>query len=416
MMAIGLTTVTRAGVRGLLHARGPAVNPLPARLHSLSANNCPNNWGHLSGKCGVDGVFGRNVHCLLGLPFDAVDMAGAVSRIHDAATRRQSCYFSTPNLNFLVACLTDDAFRNSVIDSDLSIADGTPLVWIAKLLGIPIHERVAGSDVFENLRRGNRERIAVYFFGSEKAVVEAARRRLNSGPSGLVCVGYECPGFGSVEDMSSDETIGRINASGADFVVVSLGARKGQAWIARNRDRLSAPVISHLGAVVNFVAGTVSRAPVWVRRSGLEWLWRIKEEPSLWRRYVADGLALARLLFTRVIPYWFYIHYRKPARQELDRAGVDLLGAEVVLRLHGAWVQENLRPLRECFSRSELAGMHIRLDMEHVTYVDSAFIGLLMLLYRDRKQQGRRLSVGNVEERVRRIFRYECAEFLLDMR
>lgn len=363
-------------------------------------------------------LFGRNVHCLLGLPFDAVDMAGAVSRIREAATRRQSCFFSTPNLNFLVACLTDDAFRNSVIDGDLSIADGTPLVWVAKLLRIPIHERVAGSDVFENLRRGNRGRIAVYFFGSEEAVAEAARRRLNSSPSGLVCVGYECPGFGSVEDMSSDETISRINASGADFVVVSLGARKGQAWIARNRGRLSAPVISHLGAVVNFVAGKVSRAPVWVRRSGLEWLWRIKEEPSLWHRYFADGLAAVRLLLTRVIPYSCFIRCRKPASKELEGAAVELLGhgSEVVLRLRGAWVLENLRPLRECFSRSELAGKDIRLDMEHVTYVDSAFIGLLMLMYGDRKRQGRRLSVGNVEERVRRIFRYACAEFLLDVR
>lgn len=362
--------------------------------------------------------FGRNVHCLLGLPFDAVDMAGAVSRIRDAAMRRQSCFLSTPNLNFLVACLSDDAFRNSVIDGNLSTVDGTPLVWVAKLLRIPIHQRVAGSDLFENLRRGNRGRLSVYFFGGEEAVAEAACRRLNSDPSDLVCVGYECPGFGSVEDMSSDETIDRINASGADFVVVSLGAKKGQAWIARNRGRLHAPVISHLGAVVNFVAGTVSRAPVWVQRSGLEWLWRIKEEPSLWRRYVADGLAFVRLLLTCVIPYSWLIRCRRPARQELEGAGVELLGngSEVVLRLRGAWVLENLRPLRECFSRLELAGKDIRLDMEHVSYVDSAFIGLLMLMYGDRKRQGRSLSVGNLEERVRRIFRYACAEFLVDMR
>jgi N-acetylglucosaminyldiphosphoundecaprenol N-acetyl-beta-D-mannosaminyltransferase len=362
--------------------------------------------------------FERNIHCLLGLPFDAVDLAGAVSRIRDAATRRQSCFFSTPNLNFIVACLTDDAFRNSVIQSDLSIADGTPLVCVAKLLRVPIRERVAGSGVFEILRGENRSRISVYFFGGMEGVAESACKRLNSNPSGVVCVGYEFPGFGSVEDMSSDETIARINASGADFVVVSLGASKGQAWIARNRNRLSAPVISHLGAVMNFVAGTASRAPSWVQRSGMEWLWRVKEEPRLWNRYVADGLVFLRLLVTHVVPHSWLICCHRPTIQELEKAEVKLLehGAEIVIRLRGAWVLENLRPLRECFSRPALAGRDVRLEMEHVTYVDSAFIGLLMLLYGGRKRQDKRFSVGNPKERVRRIFRYSCAEFLLDRR
>lgn len=84
--------------------------------------------------------------------------------------------------------------------------------------------------------------------------------------------------------MSNAETIERINASGADFLVVSLGARKGQAWIMQNRQHLSVLLISHLDAMVNFVAGTVSRAQQWMQRFGLEWLWRIKEEPVLWRR------------------------------------------------------------------------------------------------------------------------------------
>ena len=362
--------------------------------------------------------FERNVHCLLGLPFDAVDMAGAVSRIRGAVTRRQSCFLSTPNLNFLVACLTDEAFRDSVIESDLSIADGTPIVWVARLLRVPIRERVAGSGVFEELRRGNRGQISVFFFGGMEGVAEAACKGLNSDPSGLVCVGYENPGFGSVEEMSSDETIARINASAADFVVVSLGARKGQAWISRNRTRLSATVISHLGAVMNFVAGTVSRAPLWVQRSGLEWLWRIMEEPTLWRRYFADGLAFLWLLVTRVAPYSWIILCQRRSRTELEAAEVGLLDhdAEVVIRLRGAWVLENLRPLRECFARPILAGKDVRLEMEHVTYVDSAFIGLLMLLYGDRTRHGRRFSIGNPTKRIRRIFRYACAEFLLDAR
>lgn len=359
-------------------------------------------------------VFQRNVFCLLGLPFDAVGEADVVREVQGAALRCEPCFLSTPNVNWIVACLTDENFRGSVVRSDLSIADGTPLVWIGKLLGIPIHGRVAGSEMFENLRRGTEARLSVYFFGGQKGVAETACARLNADSAGLRCVGFECPGFGTVEELSNEESIDRINASGADFVVVALGAKKGQAWIERNRARLSAPVISHLGAVIDFVAGRIRRAPTWIQRAGFEWLWRIKEDPGLWRRYVPDGLVLLRLLVTRVAPFAWFMLWHKPSPHELDWASFEVKeeGDEIVIRLWGAWVLENLRPLRECFSRTALARKHVRIEMEHVTYIDSAFIGLLMLLYGDRKRQGGRLTVGKSNEHVRRIFRYACADFL----
>ena len=86
-----------------------------------------------------------------------------------------------------------------------------------------------------------------------------------------------------------------MNAARPDFLVVSLGAAKGQAWIMRNLHRLDVPLVSHLGAVVNFVAGEVRRAPRWMQRSGLEWAWRVKEEPALLRRYAGDALRLLPL-------------------------------------------------------------------------------------------------------------------------
>lgn len=360
-------------------------------------------------------VFERNVHCLLGLPFDAVDMAGAVRQIRDAALRRESCFFSTPNVNWLVACLRDDAFRDSAIQSDLCIADGMPLVWVARLLGIPIHERVAGSGLFETLRHDRAARLSVYFFGGQAGIAEAACERLNAESGGMTCVGFECPGFGTVEEMSSDASVTRINASGADFVVVALGAKKGQAWIERNRSRLSAPVISHLGAVVDFVAGRVSRAPIWTQRAGLEWLWRIKEDPGLWQRYFSDGLVFLRLLATRVIPYAWFMHWHKPTRRELNSAAIDThdAGGEIVIRLRGAWVQENLGPLRDCFSKAIISGKDLRIDCEDVSYVDSAFLGLAMLLrgYQTRHRKQLVMIVG-LPKPVRQVIKYCCAEYL----
>ena len=358
----------------------------------------------------------RDVHCLLGLPFDAVDMAGALSRVRDAALRRERCFLSTPNLNWLAACLSDPAFRDSVIRSDLSIPDGTPLIWIAKLLGIPLRERVAGSTLFEILRRENPRKISVFFFGGPDGAAAAACQQLNQEGRGFTGAGYASPGFGSVEDMSTDAIVQRINASQADFLVVALGARKGQAWIERNLERLNVPVISHLGAVVNFVAGTAIRAPVWTQKAGLEWLWRIKEEPDLWRRYFLDGMVFLRLLVTRVLPHAWFIFRHTPSPQERECATFESrdTAGEVTIQVRGAWVRQNLRPLRECVAKAVISRKNVRFDMKSASYVDSAFLGLLMLASAELAPHGRHVTIGDPAPKVRRIFRYACAEFLLD--
>jgi N-acetylglucosaminyldiphosphoundecaprenol N-acetyl-beta-D-mannosaminyltransferase len=358
--------------------------------------------------------FSREVHCLLGLPIDAVNLATAEQRIRAAAASRVPCFLSTPNVSFLIGCQSDDAFRNSIINSDLSVADGMPLVWLARLTGIPLRERVAGSTLFDTLRYGPGERLSVYFFGGPDGVAEAAWRQLRFESKGLTCVGYESPGFGSVDEMSTEGTIQRINASKADVLVVSIGARKGQAWIERNRRRLDVPVISYLGAVLNFAAGTLKRAPAWVQNIGLEWLWRIKEQPKLWRRYLRDGLALLNLLVTRALPYAWYLRHHKATADQLAAARVEAKeeGQRYVVRLRGAWTRTNIARLRRCFYRAALVGKDVSLEMSGVTYVDSAFVGLVMLLQGYQKEHGKRLLILSLPETARRVIEYCCAEFL----
>jgi len=360
-------------------------------------------------------LFKRNIHCLLGIPFDAVDMPEAVRQLRNAATLREPCFLSTPNVNWVVSALTDAEFRSSVIRSNLSIVDGMPLVWVARFLGIPISERVPGSGLFETLRHDRSTRISVYFFGGKPGIAEAASKQLNSESGGLSCQGFECPGFGTIEEMSSKESIAAINASGADFVVVALGAKKGQEWIERNREHLSAPIISHLGAVVDFLAGHVSRAPGWAQRTGLEWLWRIKEDPALWKRYYSDGRVFLSLLLIRVVPYAWYMLWNKPSRSVRTSANFEIedKGSGIVLHLRGVWVLENLSPLRDIFSAIGPIAKDLTLEMSGVTYIDSSFIGLLILMHDQQKQHGRRLKMTAITYPVRQILRYCCAEYLL---
>lgn len=240
---------------------------------------------------------------ILGAPIDLVTMKEAVALVHRAAKLRSRLFISTPNMNFLAQCHRDERFLEALKKSDLILVDGTPLVWIGRLLGIRVPERVAGSDLFEALRNTTESitPIKVFFFGGTPGVAKKAHDNINGADSRMRSVGYHYPGMGSVEDMSHPDLLKKINQSNADFLVVALGAQKGQAWIVHNLSHLTIPVISHLGAVVNFVAGEINRAPKWMQKSGLEWLWRIKEEPNLWRRYAADAWLIIPLIFKSTV-------------------------------------------------------------------------------------------------------------------
>ncbi len=233
---------------------------------------------------------------IFGLPIDCVSMRQAILMIDRGLVADGQLIFATPNVNFLAEANRDAAFADAVLRSDAFFADGTPLLWLARLLGIRLPERVAGSDLFENLRRSSGQPIRVFFFGGDPGVAKAAHEAVTSDPGRFIPTGYLDPGFGSAEQLSSDEIVSAINAANADFLVVSLGARKGHLWIERNKARLNCRVISHLGAVVAFAAGHVRRAPPLVARFGFEWLWRTIAEPRLATRYLRDGVFLVGTL------------------------------------------------------------------------------------------------------------------------
>lgn len=254
----------------------------------------------------------RPTYAVFGLPFDAVCMSEAVAIVEKSVRERTRCFISTPNVNFAIAARNDYAFRQSVLQSNLVLADGQPIVWAAQLIGAPIRERVSGAGLFEQLRQHAAVPIKVYFFGGPDGAAQTAHESMNKTAGPLRSVGFCSPGFVSVAAMSEPAFIDAINAAQPDFLVVALGAKKGQEWILANLGCLHAPVISHLGAVVNFTAGTLKRAPVWVQKVGAEWLWRIVQEPQLWRRYWSDGLQLSALVRREVLPLVWARTFYKP--------------------------------------------------------------------------------------------------------
>lgn len=363
--------------------------------------------------------FSREVYCVLGLPFDLVNLQQATARLHQASSERRRCFLSTPNLNFVIACLRDQQFRSTVIQSNLSVIDGMPIVWIARALGLPFTERVSGSTLFDSLRstagKNGVDPMRIYFFGGLPGVAQLACEKINADQGGMQAVGFETPGFGSVEDMSTPETIKRINDSRPDFLVVALSAKKGQEWVQRNRNDLDVALMGHLGAVINFVAGTVSRAPRWVQKSGLEWAWRIKEEPALWRRYWNDGRTLLQLLVSVVIPGALAARrQRVPAAQfENARMEVRSAGGDCELVLAGAIGKPNLGPWQAALTQAARAEGPLVVDCTALEHIDSAALGSLILLYGSCIAEQRPWAVINASAQVRRQLELHCAQYLL---
>jgi N-acetylglucosaminyldiphosphoundecaprenol N-acetyl-beta-D-mannosaminyltransferase len=361
----------------------------------------------------------RNVYCVLGLPIDVLDMPAVLRRIEVAAASRAPFLISTPNLNFLVNSQSDPEFRESLLDSDLCPADGMPIVWIARLIGVPVKTRVSGSDIFGALKAPERlaRQLRVFLFGGAAGVAAAAARTLNAVPSGLNCVGVLDPGFGSVDEMSHDHMIDQVNVSRADFLAVSLGARKGQLWLHRNHRRLTIPVRAHLGAAINFQAGTVKRAPPRLRAWGLEWLWRIKEEPQLWRRYGYDGWVLLRLLVTRILPLaivnrWYRFTSRRQP-QDLQTKTTQNHDS-VTIGLEGDATERNIAQAIACWRETLTAtNKAVVFNLSGTRVIDARFFGLLLMLRKRLKGQGATLIFVGVSPAMERLFRLNELGFLL---
>lgn len=360
--------------------------------------------------------FSRNVWCLLGIPLDAITLEQTADQLLSAAKARETCFLSTPNLNYLSTSVVDNDFRTSVINSDLSVTDGFPMIWVAKFLSIPLPERVPGSGLMEYLfQRNTQPPLRVFFFGGEPGVGEIASQKINEKPSGLLSVGHFAPGFGTVEEMSSIEIIDNINRHDVELLIVSISAKKGQAWIEKNKHLLKAPIYSHLGAVINFFAGTVKRAPIITQRFCAEWLWRIYQEPSLWRRYFNDGLCFLNLLANNVFPYWFWLNFSQPKVTELTlltQVSEDNKDLSHVA-LTGVCIDETNALIRELFSKLAQEKRDVILDLANVKLIDGAFLGLCLLLHKHLNAAGRSVKLVNGNKDISRILHWQRVDDLL---
>jgi len=235
-------------------------------------------------------VLGNRVD-VVGVPIDAVDMTLAISRLRDVMTGGRLFQVSTINLDFMVRAQSDPEVRRIFQRSDLNLADGAPVVWLGRLLGATLPERVAGADLVPALMAEAADAGArVFLLGGERGVAEKAARKLEQMNPGLVVAGFYEPPRASVEGMDSAEIVARIREARADILLVAFGHPKQERWIDLNRAQLPVSVAIGVGCVFDLLAGRTRRAPAWMQAVGLEWAYRLAGDPRrLFGRYLTDA-------------------------------------------------------------------------------------------------------------------------------
>jgi N-acetylglucosaminyldiphosphoundecaprenol N-acetyl-beta-D-mannosaminyltransferase len=229
----------------------------------------------------------------------AVSASEAVDLIARRAASGRGGFVLTPNLDHLALSLRKPEFGAAYARAFLSLVDGMPLVAASRFLGLPIREKVSGSDLFEPLMaRCARDRLPVFFLGARPSTCEAAARKLRSQHSGFELAGYDSSQFDVDGNPAAvRQALRSARESGARVVLACLPPVK-QLLLFRFEDDYRPAVGIGVGSTLAFYSGELRRAPEWISRAGFEWLYRLGQEPSrLWRRYlIEDPQALSILL------------------------------------------------------------------------------------------------------------------------
>lgn len=237
----------------------------------------------------------------LGLPLNLLAMSDSVAACEALVREGKPAQHVVINAGKVVQCRTDARLTDIIRGADIVNADGQSVVWAGRFLGIPVPERVTGIDLMDELlTSAARESWPVYFLGARPDVVDAVARKAVTVHPDLIVAGHQDGYF-----SDDAEVVDGIARSGARVLFVALPSPRKEYFVAENLDRLG-PVLSvGVGGSFDVYAGQIRRAPVWMQRMGLEWLYRLIKEPrKMWRRYlVGNSVFIWMVLTARLKPH-----------------------------------------------------------------------------------------------------------------
>jgi N-acetylglucosaminyldiphosphoundecaprenol N-acetyl-beta-D-mannosaminyltransferase len=228
---------------------------------------------------------------VLGVGISLINMGLALDRLNRWIQGHERQYVSVCNVHSLMESRRDDKLRRIVNAAGMTTPDGMPLVWLSRMAGHRYVSRVYGPDLMlaemaASVPAGHSH----FFFGGRDGVADRLADTMRNRFPGVRIAGTMTPALGTAAELCNSETASRINGVKPDIVWVGVSSPKQEYWMACMRPLLEAPVLIGVGAAFDFHTGTVRQAPRWMQRSGIEWLFRLVQEPRrLWRRYLVDN-------------------------------------------------------------------------------------------------------------------------------
>lgn len=376
-----------------MYAEGLTTNSPPIR--TASARHAPGQPTHAIHLPGA-----RPPVALLGVVFDNLTLIETVERIQEMILSGRSHYVVTANVDFLALARRDAELQRILLNAPLVLCDGTPLVWASRLFGNPLPERVAGADVVpELIRLAAAKHYRLFFLGTTEEACTTAVARLRAAFPKLD-ISHFSPPFRSLGEMDDAEIIGRIRAAKPDVLLVAFGCPKAEKWMTRHQHALRVPVLMGVGATIDFLAGRMTRAPLWMQRSGSEWIYRLGQEPRrLCKRYAKDlwffGKAMVR--------QWWSMTLQGGASRSRTRTSTTFFNG-VWQRVEAAGSLDKHSVQRDAAQWRAVADAdrHCLLELAETKSMDSTGVAVLVHLKKHLGAAGRQLILLSPSPAVRR--------------
>ena len=346
---------------------------------------------------------------LFGLPITNVTMAQAISRIDEYVVSGDFHQIATANLDFARNSLKNEYLQRIICECSMVLPDGAPMLWASNLFGQPLQERVTGVDLVPELAKLSvKKGYSIFLLGSNEDDSRAAADMLRERYPGVKIAGRYCPPVAPLHEMDNEEILRRLHAARPDILLVAFGNPKQEIWIHRHRDRLKVPVAVGIGGALNMIAGSLTRAPRFVQKLHLEWLFRMVQEPRrLLPRYAHDALALVTHL-----PMGLVANRMQPGERRHGRLQVKYYDTVRVISTPARLSGEVSRWLAEEAQEAVASGQTVVLDMSSTVRVEADGLGGLLEARRILLTEGLWIWLSGMSNPVRRVLQFSAVSDL----